>query len=343
MREQEVIERSVVVFVRHASIEARIDANRHIASVDTIHGILSGMSSFRANSRDIVLQERDYALLRELYESRIMTRQHIAELFFDGSSEAAKKRVQKLMGIKLIAERARQPSEPAILHLATGGYRLLESEGLLSEYPEQGMKSFQKRVQVGDGTVKHELDVMSIKAGMARSVRGNIHLEIAAFQTWPKLYQFRARRPVVQDGWTATREMAMKPDGFVRLHEHLADGDGVVEHAFFLEVDRGTERHPTITSKVEGYRHYYRSGGFAERCGYDPSNPGACPFRVLLVLRTPERCQRIAESLLAMSPPVKSHVWLAVFDAVVADPFEQVWQTPGDIVVAGTLYRGLLE
>lgn len=308
-----------------------------------VHGRLLAVNSSNFQT-GIILQERDYALLCELYESRIMSRQHIAELFFDSSSEAAKKRVQKLVATKLIAERSRQPSEPGVLHLSTDGYRLLEAEGLLVNYPQQSLKSFQKRVKVGDGTVRHELDVMSIKSRVTSSVRDYNHLELAAFQTWPKLYQFRARRPVVQDSWTATREMTMKPDGFIRIHEYLVDEQSIVEHALFLELDRSTERLAIIISKTEGYRDYYRSGGFAERCGYDPRDPASCPFRVLLVTRTPERCRSIAHSLLAMTPPVKSQVWLGVFDAVVADPFGQVWQTPGDAVAIGSeLYRQLLE
>jgi hypothetical protein len=42
------------------------------------------------------LQDRDFALLRGLFESRVMTAGHIATLYFDGSREAAKKRLQKI-------------------------------------------------------------------------------------------------------------------------------------------------------------------------------------------------------------------------------------------------------
>jgi hypothetical protein len=44
----------------------------------------------------IYLQKRDLALLRGLFESRVMTAGHIATLHFDNKPEAAKKRLQKL-------------------------------------------------------------------------------------------------------------------------------------------------------------------------------------------------------------------------------------------------------
>jgi len=47
-------------------------------------------------SLPISLQKRDLALLRGLFESRVMTNDHATALYFEGKSEAAKKRLQKL-------------------------------------------------------------------------------------------------------------------------------------------------------------------------------------------------------------------------------------------------------
>jgi len=53
------------------------------------------------------LQDRDLALLRGLFESRVMTNDHAAALYFDGKSEAAKKRLQKLKAAGFRKERGR--------------------------------------------------------------------------------------------------------------------------------------------------------------------------------------------------------------------------------------------
>jgi hypothetical protein len=46
----------------------------------------------------VQLQKRDLAVLRGLFESRVMSAAHIAALYFEGKAEAAKKRLQKDKG-----------------------------------------------------------------------------------------------------------------------------------------------------------------------------------------------------------------------------------------------------
>jgi len=53
-------------------------------------------------------QERDLRILRNLFESRIMTAAHIAALHFDGKREMTKKRLQKLKVAGLLGERRRK-------------------------------------------------------------------------------------------------------------------------------------------------------------------------------------------------------------------------------------------
>lgn len=269
-----------------------------------------GMSGNQKQS-GVIPQDRDISLLRGLYESRIMTRQHIAVLFFEGKADAAKKRVQKLIRARYITERPRKPYESAILYLAKAGYDTLDKAGVLKDYPVQGWKSFQKRVQVSDRTINHELAVMDIKASMTEAIREQPHLQLVEFATWPKLYEFRAKKPVTSNGITRQQEILMKPDGFLRIHEQ--DDEGLAEHVFFLEVDQGTETLRQLVSKAIGYRDYYRRGGFAERCGYDPKNPAECPFRVLLVVQSEARRQNLTRCLLELKPPIKSQVsmWIA--------------------------------
>ena len=57
-------------------------------------------------------QDRDFALLRGLFECRVMTTDHATALYFDGKNEAAKKRLQKIKAAELISERPRRAFEP---------------------------------------------------------------------------------------------------------------------------------------------------------------------------------------------------------------------------------------
>jgi len=61
-----------------------------------------------------------------------MTAGHAAALYFDGKSEAAKKRIQKLKSAGLINERPRRVYQPAIFFLTTVAFRLLSKEGHLA-------------------------------------------------------------------------------------------------------------------------------------------------------------------------------------------------------------------
>ena len=83
-------------------------------------------------STAIQFQERDLALLRGLFESRVMTGFHIAELFFEGRMEAATKRLQKPKAAGFLAERERRPYEPAILFLTRKAFSWLYERGDLT-------------------------------------------------------------------------------------------------------------------------------------------------------------------------------------------------------------------
>ena len=78
------------------------------------------------------LQPRDLVLLRGLFESRVMTTDHAAALYFDGKGEAAKKRLQKLKSAGFIAERPRRTFEPSVLFLTRNCLGLLQGRGVLA-------------------------------------------------------------------------------------------------------------------------------------------------------------------------------------------------------------------
>src|ERR1035437_4243434 len=108
----------------------------------------------------LVLHNRDFALLRGLFECRVMTAGHIATLYFDGKREYTKKRLQKLKAAGFIRERRRQVNEPSVLFLTRKAFVALKSRGLLLESPSLALTALEKRDNVSDKTLRHELEVM---------------------------------------------------------------------------------------------------------------------------------------------------------------------------------------
>jgi len=272
-----------------------------------------------ATKSNLFFQQRDFALLRDLFESRVMTSAHAAALHFDGSKEAAKKRLQKLKAAGLVTERTRRPTEPAALFLTTKGFAHLRDQGALAEYPALSARTFEKRAAVSELTLRHELEVMDVKAGFHLAAAKTENVSIAEFGTWPLLHQFDVSR-------NGHRETTVKPDGFIRIHEK--ESDGVSEHAFFLEVDRSSESLDTLVNKAACYLAHYHSGGFAERNGAPRTAFKEYPFRVLIVCKSAERRNNTALRLLQNNPPIFTHAHLTTLAEVTADPFGTVWLTP---------------
>lgn len=266
-------------------------------------------------------QVRDLDLLRGLFDSRLMTLTHAAALYFDGRREAAKKRVQKLKAAGLVGEKSRKAYEPSILYLTRDGFMLLQERGLLEGLPATTWPSLEKRLQVSELTLRHELEVMDVRAAVCSAIEKRSPLSIAEFSTWPILFQFAAS----PDGRS---DMLVKPDGFIRIHER--EEQSVFEHTFFLEVDRSTETLDTLGRRALCYLNYYQRGGVAERFGRPRSEYKDFPFRVLMVFKTAERRNNITERLLTQNPPILSQVWLSTLKEVLADPLGPVWIRPVD-------------
>jgi hypothetical protein len=272
----------------------------------------------------INLQDRDFALLRGLFESRIMTAGHIAKLYFEAKQEAAKKRLQKLKAAGLIGERKRRVNEASILFLTRKAFKVLHDHGSLSEYPSFSAASLERRAQVSDLTLRHELEVMDVKSSFHVALSRTGQFILVEFSTWPLLHQFEAFRP----GY-GSAEVLVKPDGFIRIHERERDG-GLSEHTFFLELDRSSETQDTLVTRAACYLDYYKSGGFAVRNGANRAAYKDYPFRVLMVFKTAERRNNTAERLLQNNPPIFTQVYLSTLAEVIAGPLDAIWSRPLD-------------
>jgi hypothetical protein len=282
------------------------------------------------NHLSVDLQPRDFALLRELLESRVLSINHAALLHFSGKNEFAKKRIAKLKNAGFIAERPRRQFEPSILYLTGLAFQALADHGHLADYPNLGMTKFEKRAKVSDLKIRHELAVMDIKVAVANSIAGQPPLHLHQFWTWPRLYEFAAS--TVIDGFRA-KPGTIQPDGYIRVSEQTVNG--AIEHAFFLEVDRTTESLGKLAARAVAYLDYYRSGGFAVWRGADRDQYKQYPFRVLGVFLSETRMRNFALRLVANNPPIRHQFLLASLSDAIRDPFGAIWTTPADYA-AGT-------
>jgi hypothetical protein len=275
-------------------------------------------------SLPILLQKRDFELLRGLFECRVMTTAHATALYFDGKSETAKKRLQKIKAAGLISERPRRAFEPSVLFLTRKGLMLLQEKGVLSEYPCFDLPVLDRRARVSDLTIRHEIQVMDVKTAFHTAIKTEASFTIKEFSTWPLLNEFKAYRP----GGNGAA-VPVKPDGFICIHETDASGDKF-KREFFLEVDRSSEIQDILIARAGCYFDYYRRGGFAVRNGAARSDFIKFPFRVLMVFKTVERRNNTAERLLQNNPPILTQVCLSTFEEVTANPFGAIWICPRD-------------
>lgn len=286
--------------------------------------------------RRIQPQERDFQILRGLYESRLMTIGHTAKLYFDGRLEAARKRIQKLKQAGFVRDRKQGPCEPMVQLLTKRGFEFLKYHDRFDGLPVVTNSEFESRCRVSALTLRHELAVMDVKAALIAAISCQPNIRIVEGSTWPRLSQFRTHQPSLS-GY-GTIEISVQPDGFLCLHER--DENGIAEHNLFLEVDRGTESQRVFATKAHSYRTYYRNGGFAESRGGSRDAFGEYPFRVLAVFKTRERRNNTAKRLLELETPIKTMVWMATISDVQNDPLGTIWTLPEKY---GTDYRSIFN
>lgn len=278
------------------------------------------------SSRSLELTERDLTLLKDLFESRLLSLHQVTEIHFEGRYPSAKRRVAKLRAGRFInGKRIRiGRGEQLFIFLARRGFEQTQ-ESLRQHYSETSFRKLERRIAVAQRTIEHEHQVVEVKASFLRAARG-LPLSIRSFCTWPKLIEFPATRPVETGDYNfgtkiLTKESFVQPDGFFRvIHEDGSD------HHFYLEVDRSTERRRTLLSKAIGYRNWLNRGGHAKRFGFD--DPKQTPFRVLMIFQTEERRNNFFDTVLRHPQPIKGLVWATTFEKLKDDPFGSHWLNP---------------
>jgi len=275
------------------------------------------------SKRRVHLQYRDLAILRGLFESRVMSLNHISLMYFEGRKEAATKRVRHLKAAGAIAEYPRQRYQPSILFLSSTGFELLQTHRLLVDHPALTWNRIRRRAYVSNQMLRHELAILDVKAALRSAAANGDGIKLVEFLTWQRLFQFKARLT------NQARLSLIQPDGFIRLRQTTV-GANVIDHAFFIEVDRSTESQDTLVRRAAFYVDYYRSGGYAIKQGGESSDFKHFPFRVLFILQNEERRNNLAERLLLNCPPILTQIWLTTIDAVTNNPLGPIWIRPLD-------------
>lgn len=251
-----------------------------------------GVDSVRArlflcmSHENIVPQQRDIAILRELSESRAVAIRHLAAFYFLGSRGAAYKRLQSLHKAGLIDVYRTTPGYPDIVQLTIAGYKLLSDH----QVPVFLWPQVQRRQCVSDSVLRHELAVMDVRASLARGSK------------YGKLRQFLTHRIdrmfLNPPSWRCITRPT--PDAYIRL-SHAASR----ANHFFLEVDTGSQRHQIIEDKIRAYRQIKRLGLAVQKPRAHLTAP-AMQFRVLFVCLTDGRRDGLIACLQNMHPPVRS-------------------------------------
>jgi hypothetical protein len=271
-----------------------------------------------------MLTPRDVRILRDLFDSRVLTANQIADIHFASSPNAAKQRLWAMKKVGLISGRFGSPaSEPQPLRLTRGGFDLLRQRGHLDDYPRLTWVTMSKRLKVSDLTLAHELDVGSVKAAFHRAARERGDTKIDLAVTWPRLLRFRVRPP------HQTESANVSPDGFIRL-THTGDDQVVRQMDFFIEVDRSTETLSRIVERMQGYVAYFSTGGYAKRQGVSDAQAKDFPFRVLWTFKTKARMDSFLRACREHTRPIYRMAWTAVFDDALADPLGAFWRRPVD-------------
>jgi predicted transcriptional regulator len=185
------------------------------------------------------LTERDFDILVELYEHRVLTTPQIYELHFDTHTRASKRMLQ-LYRLGLVERfRPHTPAGSAPWHytLDEPGARLVAARQEI-DFRDFTFKKARIFDVVGSPRLRHRVECNGFFARLTLACRR---------RGW-SLEWTGERRAIAQ--WDSPNSIGpiISPDGIGRIVS------GRREISFFLEYDRGTENHAQLENKIDRYR-----------------------------------------------------------------------------------------
>jgi hypothetical protein len=244
---------------------------------------------------NIVLQERDLHLLRELATMRVIDREQAKLVAGFGSTTRVNLRLLKLTRQSLLRR--------FFLGTVAGGkralYALSQKGARVADLPHRGIsRRDAEEVLVADFWVQHQLRVNDLYCRLKYQA---IPPAGVSFARWIAFTE-----PIAQG-------LSLIPDGYLEL----ANPSGTV--ASFLEVDLGTEPLRIWREKVESYLQFASRREHERLLGQDQ-------FGVAIVAHSEKRAESIRQTV---AKQIDRIFWFTDFQAIHRDDFfGRVWLRP---------------
>jgi hypothetical protein len=244
--------------------------------------------------KDMMIQPRDLAILRELAMMRVANREQVKLACAFGSITRVNARLLALTEAGLLRRYflGEGAGRKALYALSEKGARLID-------VPLRGPRRRQNETLVADYYVGHQLAVNEVYCTLKFRP---IPFPQVAFRRWMSFHE------------TIAPSLRLIPDGYVEL----GTPDGIL--AAFLEVDLGHESMAVWKEKTRQYLQLAVSGDFSRRVGQSR-------FRVLVLASSMRREKSIRATVAAQTEKI---FWFATIEAVSKCFFGAVWTRPAD-------------
>lgn len=204
------------------------------------------------------LSDRDHAILRSVHDHRFLTIQqiqafHFANLAPISARRTAKRVLARLRSLRVLGALtqtiggARAGSQGLIHYVDTIGDRILRG---------RSGRNARRTYEPSARFVKHRLAIADAHIALVQADRAQT-IELVASAVEPATWR-------TYIGLGSARR-TLKPD----LYAETATTDDLV-HAWFIEIDLGTEHIPTLLAKCREYEAYRQSGIEQDRHGGFP-------------------------------------------------------------------------
>lgn len=231
----------------------------------------------------VSLQERDMAIIKDVFDHRFLSSFHIRLLHQIGEP-ALQKRLNKLWRAGYLD----RPKGQRKLFLEAGPRHFIYALGnkgadtLTIHYgiDRQKIDWTTKNLEVKDIYLSHALQISNFRVCLALALRNEPSADLAFWKPTGEI-----KDAVIFQDERYTQKIPIIPDGFFALKQEIPGEDPDIMY-FFLEADRGTMTTKRFFNKMRGYWKYYSQKKHEERL-----NIGN--FRVLTITKTEARKENL--------------------------------------------------
>lgn len=205
---------------------------------------MSTKTNLRRARRHYRPTERDLAVVREIWDAGLATREQVQTLFFSPANRSRAQTRIKLLRDHGYLEQVpgRFPNEPAVYVVSKRAAKLLGLGG-----PEARTRSW----AVSHARLQHSLAIADCRAQVA----------VAARESGPRLLRWLGEEGLR----SITTTSGIVPDAYFQLERNTESGSRT--SGFFLEVERTEKSERGLRNKLYGLGSYYYGGGYERDFG----------------------------------------------------------------------------